>query len=187
MKRLIGIVIVCVLIVLAAVLLLQNNTHPSKPLPPASAQNSPTPKETFCTLADIQTTITSDGAAGNIYGSLQIKNISPSICTIQGNQFIQATFSASNLRVVHKGNTGPATIALKPGQIVYSRIHYPNGPQCQGPTTQTPVTLTYAISSITHVTFKPAGNVPTAVTTCVAKDQLTILDVWSIYLNQNIQ
>lgn len=142
----------------------------------------------FCKTNNINATITTQGAAGNIYGNLVIQNTSAFSCKTQGNQFINVVFSAANIKVIPQGKTGPTTITLSPHQKVYSQIHYPNGPQCNGPSKQTPVTYTYAISPIDSVTFTSGENTSaTSVTTCVSPNQTTQLDVWSIYLQPDIQ
>lgn len=148
--------------------------NPLTPTPTGIVSPSPT-ASWFCTPAQIRDTIVTQGAAGNVYGNVQIKNISSTSCTIQGNHFLQASFQAKNITIKHQGELGPESITLSPGGVAYSQIHFPNGPQCSGPSTTTPVTFAYMIAPQMTVDF------PTAqVTTCVATDQPSQLDVWSI-------
>lgn len=159
-----------------------------KPTPtiPVTAVPS-TSQISYCKENNISSTITTHGAAGNIYGSLVIQNTSASSCKIQGNQFIKVIFSATNIDVVPQGKTGPQSITLSPHQKAYSQIHYPNGPQCNGPIRQVSATYKYAISPTDSVIFTSGENTPTSITSCVSINQTTQLYVWSIYLQPNIQ
>src|SRR6185437_16959976 len=100
----------------------------------------------FCLPSDLQAEVTTDAAAGNIYGSLTIKNISNKVCQINGDHFIQPTYTASNISVTQQGQSGNSTLLLSSGQTVYSRVHYPNGPQCNGTTVTGTIAFHYKIS-----------------------------------------
>jgi len=139
--------------------------------------------QNFCLPKNIETNVSFEGGAGNIYGSVTIKNVSSKTCDIQGDKFISAKFSAPNISISQQGKKGSALLHLQPGQTVYSQIHFPNGPQCNGSTHQTAVNFNYEISPESVATFVQNGNLPTTnVTTCDGKNQLTQIDVWSISL-----
>lgn len=152
------------------------------PLTQTVPSTTPSTTAIFCLPKDLQASISTEGAAGNIYGTVTIKNISPKPCTIHADSFISATISASNITISPQGQKGPSTIELSPRQVVYSQIHYPNGPQCSGSIKQVPVTFRYAISPTSTVTFSPTSNLPSAMTTCSSLTEKTQLDVWSISL-----
>ena len=152
-------------------------------VPPIPTPTPTSTQVTFCKPQDLQANITSEGAAGNIYGTLTIKNISSSTCTIQGNNFVAARFSATNVILDQQGDPGSTQIDMSPNQIVYSQMHFPNGPQCSSGIIQSPVTFTYQISPTDKVTFKPGtGLSAPSVTACKAGSEITQLDVWSISL-----
>ena len=147
---------------------------------------TPTPintTTTFCRPEDLEATLITEGAAGNIYGTFTIKNISSNTCSIQGDKFVAAKVDAANVIPDKQGDAGPAAIELSPNQTVYSQMHFPNGPQCTSGIVQSPVTFTYQISSSDKVTFMPGGNnTKVFVTACKASSEVTQLDVWSMSL-----
>src|SRR5581483_5886449 len=103
-------IVICVIIVLALMagwyLIWRNTVQPSSS--PASSPNvSPTPTISatlepsstpntlsICTPTQLQAQITPQGAAGNIYGDVIIKNISSSNCQIIGNNFLEPIIPA---------------------------------------------------------------------------------------------
>jgi hypothetical protein len=152
-----------------------------------SSQTSPTTSTSqACKSENLKGSISTEGAAGNIYGTLSLKNTSSISCTIAGSETINAKFDSSvkNLKVQEvktEGNELADTFSLKPGQTVYSQIHYPNGPQCSNGITTTNVTLTYPISPLQNVTFTPLNDpMPLGVTTCKDKSEMTTLQVWAL-------
>jgi len=156
---------------------------PSAPTPSSEAQStSPTiiNQPTFCLSSDLQAEVTTDAAAGNIYGSLTIKNISNTPCQIDGNNFIQPIFTATNITVTQQGQPGQALLTLVPGEMVYSRFHYPNGPQCNGTTRTGAISFQYPISPTDTIGFKnQSGNINQPITLCMSS-QPTEVQVWSI-------
>ncbi|HVZ11695.1 MAG TPA: DUF4232 domain-containing protein [Patescibacteria group bacterium] len=162
----------------------QIQTTPTVTLAPIQVTATTTPKPTtqsFCNLEALQANITTEGAAGSIYGTLTIKNISKSDCDIQGNQFIIAQTPAQNVTTKQQLPAGSAIITLKQNQTVYSQIHYPNGPQCNGPIKQSPVTFSYNISPSMAVMFKnQSGSTQQMMNTCNISSDITQIDVWSI-------
>ena len=180
MKRISLAFVILLIVVLIGIFILPKT---NKVVAPSNTKPMPT-EEVFCSPQDIEGNLTLQGAAGNIYGDITLKNISNQKCTIEGDKFIAASFSATNVKILPQGQKGSSTIALRPGQIVYSQIHYPNGPQCSGSTVQTPINFSYEVSPTSIVTFAPTGHLPsTTVPTCTSTNEITQIDVWGISLN----
>lgn len=156
---------------------------PSKS-PRATPTVTPLPKITlnlYCSSDDIDSRISLEPAAGNVYGTLTLKNISNKNCAINGNNFIQPTSSAKNIAIIKEGNPGQAYIMLKPNETVYSQVHYPNGPQCSGSTETKSITFAYQISPSQTVTFADSqSNVDQSFTVCTSEDEKTAIEVWGI-------
>jgi hypothetical protein len=162
-----------------------NTTNPT-PSPSAMASTSTpepisdTPSITFCLPKDLEGTVNLEGAAGNIYGTVAIVNISQKKCEIMGNNFLTADYTAQNITVKNNGEVGPSTMTLLPGKTVYSQIHYPNGPQCSGMANQTKITLKYQINSNEFITFKTQTGDGLSIPTCSSSSEITQLDLWSL-------
>lgn len=156
----------------------QQNITPASPTPTIFSGNN---ASAFCTPSDLDATLTSEGAAGNIFGTLSIKNISGKGCQITGNNYILPIFEVQNLVVKNQATKGPETFILSPNQIVYSQIHYPNGPQCSGEITQADITYSYKISPNDNIVFKGAdNNAKQSIGVCKSASELTQIDVWSL-------
>jgi hypothetical protein len=113
-----------------------------------------------CAADDVSATVAFDAGAGNIFGALSIKNTSAKTCTIAGNNFPQLNYdqtAVKNLNVINQGLPSVKQYGIAPGTAVYSRIHFPNGPQCGGAINTVNATLTYEIATGTVLTFE---NVP---------------------------
>jgi hypothetical protein len=135
----------------------------------------------YCSSQNLKATITTEGAAGNIYGTLTLKNVSNKNCSIIGKNFLDASYSAENLTTAHQGSEGEALILLEPGKAVYSEIHYPNGPQCSSGITQASVVFSYKISPSDEVDFADQnGSISQKVTVCNSVTEKTNIDLWSI-------
>lgn len=136
----------------------------------------------FCKSADIKTTFTPDVGAGNVYATLTLKNVSNNSCKISANRYVSAQFSATNISTKHQGLTGPSTITLNPNSQAYSQVHYPNGPQCQGPINPQAVVFQYQISTSDSVNFiNSKGSKYQTVNACNKDEGTTVLDVWSVF------
>lgn len=135
----------------------------------------------FCKPTDLEATLTAEGAAGNIYGTLGIKNVSEKNCEVIGNNYILPIFEAKNLIVKNQGEKGPATFTLFPDQTIYSQIHYPNGPQCSEATIEANILYSYKISPEDSIDFKDINNdSKLSIGVCKSASQLTQIDVWSL-------
>lgn len=146
--------------------------------------NSSLPSAIYCTQDEIDAVMSTEGAAGNIYGTITIKNISSRVCAIEGDKYIAVQYSPKNIQVVTKGEKGSVKMELQPNQTVYSQIHYPNGPQCSGSTKDTPVNFSYQLSPTSIITFAPSGHIPSVMMpTCMSDSEITKIDVWSISAN----
>lgn len=149
---------------------------PSSPSPKGASKNS-----AFCDPTQLKSLIELEGAAGNIYGILSVQNISTKKCDIVGSNFVNVVSSARNLTTKHVGKSGQATYSLTPSQTVYSQVHFPNGPQCNGNTEQSTLTVTYNISPTNSVTFQDlTGKSAQTITVCAKDTDITKVDLWSL-------
>ena len=144
----------------------------------------PTNNSVYCLSSQLQAHIALQGAAGNIFGVLTLKNISQKSCEILGGTFITASYAATvkNITVSHVGNVQTHNFILSPSQTLYSQVHYPNGPQCQSVgLNPTPVTFSYKISPTETVVFSPEGNGLSAVVqACKSPTDITAIQVWNL-------
>lgn len=144
---------------------------------PASSENS----LSFCKPSDLGATLTSEGAAGNIFLTLTIKNISEKNCQIIGNNYITPLFNAKNITTKNQGQVGPQTLSLSPNQIAYSQVHYPNGPQCSRQVSEITISYSYNISASDSITFKNQNEeTKQSIGVCRSASELTEVDVWSL-------
>jgi hypothetical protein len=135
----------------------------------------------YCTADDIDSRISLEPAAGNVYGTLTLKNVSDKNCSINGNKFVQPTSTAKNITITKEGKPGATYITLKPNETVYSQVHYPNGPQCTDSTETKSITFAYQISASQTVTFADAqSNMDQSLTVCSSQDEKTAIEVWGI-------
>lgn len=157
---------------------------PITPSPTPQISLTPTSASSYCQPNDLSTSIDFSGAAGSIYGNLIIKNISGKTCNIDGNNYIEASTSATNVTVEKQGNPGPALLVLSPNQSAYSQIRYENGPQCSSPIKNTPTTFGYEISPGIRVVFKDqSGSDSQKITTCTNQTENTMIWVWNLSPN----
>jgi len=150
--------------------------------------STPSPTETsssFCLPSNLSSTLSLSPGAGNVYGTFKITNTSSEPCQIEGNHFIQVNYDTNtikNLTVTHQGTNTTDVYTLQPNQSIYSQVHYPNGPQCSGPTVQDPVSFTYTISNNDTVTFKDSmsGKQSFVVNGCSLATEKTEITIWNI-------
>ncbi|HVZ66740.1 MAG TPA: DUF4232 domain-containing protein [Patescibacteria group bacterium] len=177
-------IIVIILLIGGGIYFLRQSPKPItpaiSPTPTITATNTPA-ENSFCNPSDLVGNIVFNGAAGSIYGNLTLKNVSNKTCTIDGSNFVTASFSAQNISVVQQGQAGPDTIALTPNQTAYSQIRYQNGPQCSSPIKTTPVIFSYQISSLGTVDFLGQnGSKSQNITTCTKLSESTTVWVWNV-------
>jgi hypothetical protein len=142
-----------------------------------------------CSAADLSAQVVFEGAAGTIYGTLSIKNISDKTCTIAGNGFPTLNYdekTVKNLNVIDLGLPSVNHYTLEPGLAVYGRINFPNGPQCSSGIHVVNATLTYGISPDITITFEnvlPQGgqNRPEfSITACDANKDITDVKITNL-------
>jgi hypothetical protein len=174
------------------ILLNKTNSSTTETTTPTLTQASPTttlsPVQTnssFCIPQNLSATLSLSPGAGNVYGTFKVTNTSNEPCQIEGNHFIQPNFDSNtikNLTVTHQGTNTTDIYTLQPNKSVFSQVHYPNGPQCSGPTVQDPVSFTYQIADNTEVTFKDAmnGKQNFVVNGCSSPTEKTEITIWNM-------
>lgn len=182
MKKIIILVVILALLFVGDLYFLKNSSNKHLvsifPTPNVSSENNTLG---FCKPQDLDANLTTQGAAGNIFGTLTIKNTSTKNCQIISVNFILPSFDAKNITVKNQGQTGPETFTLSPNQIVYSQIHYPNGPQCSGQISQANISYSYKISVNDSVNFKNQnGSTKQTIGVCQSSSEITEVDVWSL-------
>lgn len=202
-KRSSLVIMLTVIVIILAVILLgligyiflyrKSSNRPVTPTPSVTKVMAPpstsvTPSingTTFCIPAQLKSTVQLSSGAGNVYGTFMITNISDHACKVIGDSFIQVHYdsdSIKNLVVEHSGNPSHSRFTLQPQSSVYSQVHYPNGPQCNGPTVTDQVSFTYAISDTDSVTFKDirSNSNTFSVNGCSAANDTTTITIWNL-------
>ena len=140
----------------------------------------PTPDSAYCQKDQLETSMSTQGAAGNIYDELIITNKGKKACLIVLGNTITALFNAKNI-ITHYIEIVPnQNYTLAPSATVYSQVHYPNGPQCQNGIHIQPLTLYYKTAQIT-IPFTPGvkgGKL--VVQACRSQNEKTSIDIWPL-------
>lgn len=153
---------------------------------PASINPSPTAihsQTNLCQSNQLSGTMTTQGAAGNIYAALELKNIGKTACTITLGNTVSAIYHANNIVINYKQHSNLQQLILSPLATVYSQIHYPNGPQCQSGITEKQITFLYHAGLIS-VAFQPTTQDETLqVPACDSPKEKTTIDIWPLSQN----
>lgn len=138
-------------------------------------------KTQFCTPTQLKTVMTPEAAAGNVYAKLSIKNTSATVCQIIGDNQLKVDYpvSVTNFRTDQKDTPQKKFFTLNPGQVIYSLIHYPNGPQCSSKATDVDTMVSYKISAKDFVAFTPANATTVSIPSCGEQSELTMIDLYS--------
>jgi hypothetical protein len=134
----------------------------------------------LCQTNQLTGSISSQGAAGNIYATLVLTNTGKTACEITLGNTVTAIFSADNIVLHQEQTVPPENFKLTPGSKVYSQVHYPNGPQCQNGVTPKLVTFAYDNNGIT-ITFVPdAQTGKLTIQACSSQTEKTTVDIWPL-------
>jgi Domain of unknown function (DUF4232) len=134
----------------------------------------------YCKKNQLSATIETEGAAGNIYGTLTLTNISKTSCTITLGNTITAMFSTGNMILHYKQAVPSESFSLAPSAKVYSQIHYPNGPQCQSGILQQPITFFYKTNQTTKTFTLTKQTGKLLVQACKSPNEQTLIDIWPL-------
>lgn len=108
---------------------------------------------------------------------------------IAGNGFPKLNYdkaTVKNLNIATLGLPSASTYTLQPGSAVYTRIHFPNGPQCGSGIKMAIATLNYPIAPGIDVTFEnvlPQGgqNRPEfSITACADPKDITDIKITNL-------
>ena len=184
MKKSIGIIVVIIIIVFTGVYLYNKKARQESTITTAPTLIPTVTSNAYCSTKDLQTTISFDPGAGNMNGTVIIKNISGGQCSIIGDNSISAQYNKQtikNISIKQNGTSDTKLFKLSPNQSVYAKVHYPNGPQCQGPTVLQNITFTYAISPTDTITFADQKGVQKQVIqVCPTPSEITTIDLWPL-------
>jgi hypothetical protein len=134
----------------------------------------------FCQKNQLSGTLSSQGAAGNIYAKLELINTGKTPCEVVLGNTVYALFTANNILSHSEQSVVSETFIIAPGAKVYSQVHYPNGPQCQSGITPKPITFVYK-SNETSTAFVPdtqTGNL--MIQACKSEMEKTTIDIWPL-------
>lgn len=159
-----------------------------KPFSSLSKAIAPTPTVVLsqtpqCQKNQLTTNISAQGAAGNIYATLELTNTGTTSCAVMLGNTLTAIFTANNMAIKYAQAVPTETFVLTPSAKVYSQIHYPNGPQCQSGIKEQPITVLYQANQVT-IPFNPnAPNDKLVVQACLSQSEQTTIDIWPLSKN----
>ena len=184
MKNLTLIVILIVIILFAVMgyyFILSYSAHNNTNTKSPTIIPSPTQTQlTLCKKNQLAATISSEGAAGNIYATLTLTNTGKTTCIILLDNTITAMFTAKNIAIHYIENVSNDDFSLAPSAKVYSQVHYPNGPQCQSGIKQQPINFLYQTDQ-TAVMFEQNPQMgKVLVQACVSEAEKTTIDIWPL-------
>jgi uncharacterized protein DUF4232 len=185
MKKLILIIILLIIIAFTAagyffIVHFQKPNAPIKQTPSAMVSQT---QSQFCQTNQLSGDVMTQGGAGNIYATLTLTNSGKTACTVVLGNTVKVTFNAKNIVTNYKKNAPSQNFMLAPGGKVYSQIHYPNGPQCQSPIKEVPITFLYKTDQ-TSVTFQPNSlSLKLSIQACSSETEKTIVDIWPLSKN----
>jgi hypothetical protein len=175
-RKIIGILLVCGVLLLLGWVFLSKHQSISNPVGQTSEKTI-----SYCHSSDLEAILTLDHAAGNVYGTFTLKNISSKHCQVLGSKFIDAQYTSSNTKVIHEGQVQAQAFDLVPNQTIYSQVHYPNGPQCGSETVPLPVIFTYMISPTETIVFRnQTGQAEQLVQSCKLPNDITEIQLWNM-------
>lgn len=193
MKQIALILILLISVGIGGFFLLNNRSTPAQNQPPPAAPTRQTPTATsqresvLCEPEQLSGTISLEPAAGNIYGSLVLTNTGTVPCNVTLGSSITAIYQAKNITLKYNSAPTPHEVTLEPNEKAYSQVHYPNGPQCPGPTAEQPVRFLYEVDGQT-VPFIVAGTKKeTAVVQACTDTTTTTIDIWPLSLEPIVQ
>ncbi len=189
MKKAVAVIIIMIIFLGAGFSLWHNNANylkkesRSKVTPTIIQQQNENPSKTtltYCNSAQLSARMISEGAAGNIYVTLILKNISQESCQINGDNLPEIGYplSVKNFKTVAKKEPTIKKFDLKPNQEIYSLLHYPNGPQCSSEATQVNSMVSYQIAKDASLTFKPASGTTLLIPSCEKENEQTAIDLY---------
>ncbi|CAN5337193.1 hypothetical protein BH10PAT1_BH10PAT1_0700 [soil metagenome] len=124
----------------------------------------------YCTSDQLSANITSEGAAGSIYGTLTLTNNSATACNVALGNSVNAVFLANNISINYEATDAKEDFLLNPAAEVYSQVHFPNGPQCQSGITEQDVSFQYQTKLIGSLKIQA----------CKSQDEPTVIDIWPL-------
>ncbi len=134
-----------------------------------------------CQQQQLQGTVSFSPGAGNVYGAIELKNISDTTCIISAKSGIIVSYpqSITNISLQQVGETSNHEFTLAPGSSIYSQIHYPNGPQCGSGIRSSTITIQYPLTADTSVTFTDSrGGKTVDISVCEDPSENTEIRIW---------
>ncbi len=177
-KRLLLIIILTGVVAVGAIIAVQRKNTIQSSLHPSPTIPSSGEAAKYCSLNELDAVAQQEAAAGTVYTTLTMENVSGRSCEITGNNFVKPVYSSTNITVRSEGKTGNEQLVLAPGRSVYSLVHYPNGPQCQSLVEQTEVSFMYQTSPSEVLIFHDQDrNTLLKMTVCSEASQETVVTV----------
>lgn len=164
-----------------------NNTTTVIPSPTITVSTVPTAPTSgtsatgnYCLPSQLEGKVDPEVAAGNVYATVTLKNISDTTCQIVGTNALEIGYpiSVKNFQTVSKGQATTAVFTLEPKQTIYSLLHYANGPQCSSMATDVNAMVSYDISADESVTFTPTMGPTLDIPSCGKVSEKTTIDLY---------
>jgi hypothetical protein len=154
------------------------NNNSTQPVTPSQEPNKTV---AYCTPNQLTGQLIPNVGAGNVFVSVTLKNTSTTECKVD-NVLPELDYpnSVQNITTSPQGQPTSKTLNLKPNQTVYSQLHYPNGPQCSGPTLGVNSAVSLQISPDNTFTFQPQGSTTLDIEACQAASQMTQVQIWPL-------
>jgi hypothetical protein len=135
-----------------------------------------------CGKKDLLATMNFEGAAGSIYGSFEIKNISKTKCNISGENTIQLNYDSAinNIKVNFEENTKKMTFPLEPGASISAVARMQNGPQCSGKLAPTNVKIIYTANKQVLNFVDLTGKQDFMINRCLSDKEITQVTMSSL-------
>jgi hypothetical protein len=181
MKKFMGVIVIIILAFAALIIYRKLNQTQN-----TVTQSILTTVGNYCLAKDLKADVVQSGAAGSIYSTFTLKNISDKTCSVLGGNFMQISYDSklNNIKTTFIGSAQKRDFVLKPNDAIYSQTRYPNGPQCQEKTITTLVVFSYKISLNQTVNFANLqGQVGQTVQTCESEKEITEIQIWPMSKN----
>ena len=146
------------------------------PVPEVTASSGPA----NCTKDQLYGSMSSEGAAGSIYVDIKITNISKSSCNLTLGNNISPQIESDNITSKYQTtSSGNVEFSLGSNESVYSRLHFPNGPQCSSGINPQNISFVYDPKGV-NLQLKTDDNKNYLTIQACQGSENTQIDIWPV-------